>query len=252
MRIRARKRAGFCVRAAFFVAAFCLTLAWACDGFADTPATADRPHNGTWFPFDEGMTGDFGVFRLEAAAMRFTVPQLGVGGDDAPRRLVGIATPSNPTMFYGGRFGLDFRWGALFFEGLELTYMQTAQGQSDWERANGGVVRVDRDIVRKFDMAMGGGFQAISPTNRFKVSVKTDMGYSAMWSTTTMREADGTSSSGTWGDSHIYWRSEIAICQRVNVSLYEDARSWGCIAVAPNMYEEGWLNGVAVGLRADF
>jgi hypothetical protein len=252
MGFRARKRAVFSVRSTPVIAAFCMTLAWASDAFAETPAYADRPHNRTWFPFDDGTTGDFGFVRLEAVAMRFTVPQLGVGGSDAPRRLVGIATPSNPTMFYGGRFGLDVRWGALFLEGLELSYMQTATGQSDLEHANGAAVRVDRDIVHKFDVAMGGGLQAISPTNRFKVSTKMDMGVSSLWSTATMHEADGTASNGAWGDTHFYWRAEVAVCQRVNFTPYEDARSWGCIAVAPNLFEEGWLNGVAVGLRADF
>jgi hypothetical protein len=229
-----------------------MPLAWACDAFAERPAYADRPHNRSWFPLDDGFTGDFGAFRLEAAAMRFTVPQLGVGGDDTPRRLVGIATPSNPTMFYGGRFGLDFRWGALFLEGMELTYMQSAQGQSAWEHANGGSVLVQRDSVQKFDIAMGGGVQAISPTNRFKISAKTDMGISSMWASVKMQDLTGATSTGSWGDTHFYWRSEVAICQRVNASLYEDARSWGCVTVAPNLWEDGWLNGVAVGLRADF
>jgi hypothetical protein len=253
MRLSARGRRAFPRRSAIAVAAFCTSFAASSPALADTPKDADRPHNTTWFPLESDAPSDFGFFRVEALAMRFTVPQLGVGSDDTPRRLVGIATPSNATMLYGGRLSLDLRWGAAFVQGFEMTYMQTAQGQSDWERANGAPVLVDRDVLHKFDFGLtGGGFQAISPNTRFKASFKADWGMSVMWSSVALHDASGTASSGTVGDTHLYARAEIAVCQRANAALYDWGRTWACVTVAPNIYEEGWFNGVAVGLRTDF
>jgi hypothetical protein len=236
----------------FAIAAFCMC-ALENAARADTPKTADRPAQKSWFSVEDERPSDFGFFRVEALAMRWTIPQYGVGGNTTSRRFVGIATPSDAATLYGGRMSVDFRYGPLVIHGLEVSYMSTTSGQSGTEPANGSAVRVFRDPMQKVDFGLtGAGLQGIAPSGRFKMSATFDWGVSLVWSQASFIDASGGTSNGAVGDSHLYARTTFAVCQRTNMALYDANRTWACITAAPNIYESGWLNGVAVGVRAEF
>ena len=218
---------------------------------ADTPITANRPPSRGWLTLDTDR--DLGFVSVEGFAMNMSLPRWGVSGDTASHRLVGVAAPSNASMFYGGRLGLTARLGSLLFEVAELSYMQTAGGSSLPAVANGETVQVSRDALHKLDVGMFGvGMQTIAPSGKAKLSMKVDWGWSTVWSFAGVSGGSQAPTSGAIGDQHWFVRSELAACARTALTVFEDARTWGCLTVASNVYEEGWLNGVAVGLRADF
>lgn len=221
------------------------------DARADTPITAQRPPARHWFTLDEGQ--DEGMLSLGVAAMNMSLPRFGVNGSTTAHRAVGVAAPPNASWFYGGRLGLTGRSGSFLVELAEVSYMQTAGGSSLAANANGETVQVTRDELHKLDVGvLGVGVQGITPSGKAKLALKFDWGMSSLWSSARVSGGTGPATDGMIGDLHGFARLEAAACARSKLVLFEDSTTWGCLTGGTNIYEEGWFNGVAVGLRADF
>jgi len=149
--------------------------------------------------------------------------------------------------------GITGRSDSLMLELLEVSYLQTAGGSTLGANANGESVQVSRNEFHKLDIGgLGLGVQAITPSGKAKLSLKVDWGVSVLWSDVHVAGGGEPSSNGITGDVHGFMRTELAGCVRSSASLIPDSRTWGCLTVGTNIYEESWLNGVAVGVRADF
>jgi hypothetical protein len=228
-----------------------LVLGSATSALADSPVSADRPPSRGWLTLDPDR--DQGLFSLGLVMSNLAMPRWGLNGDSASHRLVGVAAPPNAAWFYGMKAGVTARVGSLIFEFAEVSYQRTAGGSSLDASANGETVQVSRSELHKVDVAfLGVGMQAISPSGKAKLAMKTDWGWSTMWGYANANGA-GDKTSGVIGDQHWFVRAEVAACARANLRLTEDSRSWGCLTGSTNVYEEdAWLNGFNFGVRADF
>jgi hypothetical protein len=209
-----------------------------------------RPHDG-WFQLDP--PSDFGLFRFQTYATRMALPGFGVGTDDTPKRVVGIATPAQTGTIWGARAGFDVRIGPIFVEVFELSYGMGDGSATAMAQAGGQWMQVTRSPIQRFDIAIPGiGFQLVAPTGGMKVNFKWDVGYSYMWADATIKGPNGAVSTGGIGDSDIFSRAEIAGCKRMSSSFYDSGRVWGCLTAASNFYDKGWFNGASFGARLEF
>jgi len=208
---------------------------------------------------------DLGLFGAGFYAARWnTMPAFRLEGADAPRRLVGLASPAGPgPTGYG--FEIDFlreRLGpVLLSEWGTMRWSFSGQGPSGIAIANGAPVRVAVDSLRTFDFDMFslGGQLLVGP---FKITGLGRVGFAWSQGSATFTDASGAVFRGTIaGPSHSSeFGGELATCVRIaRLSSPEKHgrfpkslawQSWGCLSGSMTVYSFG-ANTMNLGARID-
>ena len=202
----------------------------------------------------DGCNRDWGFGNAEAFMTFQNVQNLAVNGSTTPGRLVGLPAPSGGQLMAGAGLALQLRCDYFVIDMLSVRMASgLGAGLGGSTTADGGPVNIGLGPVSTVEVGLPfllpNGFQ-LFPSYNWKVAFKIEWGIEHQWADATLTGATLRGVAGDVDDWDFYFRSQLSGCRRLSRTGSASTR-WGCLAVAPLIYEKSWFPGVSIGARVD-